>query len=186
MTQFTQKAILQTFTELLRELPFDKITVSALVKRCGISPNTFYYHYRDIYDLLDAWLKTTSARYVEKNLSWQDTIRAFLTDCKKNPRLVYHLFESRSRDQLEQTVFSLCGQIFEHYVTRRVGNLDIPEDRLHEIADYCRNSFLGFFLHFLWKRMDTDVDKAVERLAELTIPFVAEALEKYNRTADSF
>ena len=38
---------------MLAEMPFYKITVSALVKRAGISPNTFYYHYEDIYDLLE-------------------------------------------------------------------------------------------------------------------------------------
>ena len=181
MAQFTEKAILDTFTMLLKEQPFDKITVSALVKRCDISPNTFYYHYHDIYDLLDAWLKTTSERYVKKELSWQNTIRVFLKDCQKNQRLVYHLFDSRSRDQLEQTVFSLCGQIFGHYVTQRVEGLNVPAERLQEITDYCRNSFLGFFLGFLWKRMDTDVDKAVERLSALTVPFVAEALEGYGK-----
>ena len=56
MAHFTQKAILQTFQQMLEEMPFDKITVSAIVSRCEISSNTFYYHYRDIYDLLDAWL----------------------------------------------------------------------------------------------------------------------------------
>ena len=37
----------------LEELPFDKITVAALVKRAGVSPNTFYYHYQDIPSLLE-------------------------------------------------------------------------------------------------------------------------------------
>ncbi len=53
MAQYTQKAILSTFQQMLEEMPFDKITVSALVRRCEISSNTFYYHYSDIYDLLD-------------------------------------------------------------------------------------------------------------------------------------
>lgn len=55
MALYTKKLILATFREMLSESPFDKITVAALVKRAGISPNTFYYHYQDIYGLLDAW-----------------------------------------------------------------------------------------------------------------------------------
>lgn len=50
---YTKKLIMTTFQEMLAEIPFDKITVSALVKRAGVSPNTFYYHYQDIYALLD-------------------------------------------------------------------------------------------------------------------------------------
>ena len=44
-------------------MPFDKITVTALAKRCDISSNTFYYHYRDIYDLLDAWFHLELGRF---------------------------------------------------------------------------------------------------------------------------
>ena len=55
MALYTKKLIMTAFAEMLEELPFDKITVAALVKRAGVSPNTFYYHYEDIYALLDAW-----------------------------------------------------------------------------------------------------------------------------------
>lgn len=41
MALYTKKLIMSTFQEMLEELPFDKITVAALVKRAGISPNTF-------------------------------------------------------------------------------------------------------------------------------------------------
>ena len=48
MANYTQRAIVQTFETMLAETPFDRITVSALAARCGISPNTFYYHFREI------------------------------------------------------------------------------------------------------------------------------------------
>lgn len=57
MALYTKKLIMTTFQEMLAEMPFDKITVSALVKRAGGSPNTFYYHYQDIYALLDDWFQ---------------------------------------------------------------------------------------------------------------------------------
>ena len=36
MALYTQKAIMRAFGEMLEEMPFDKITVTALVKRCDI------------------------------------------------------------------------------------------------------------------------------------------------------
>ena len=63
MALYTQKTIMRAFGEMLEEMPFDKITVTALVKRCDISSNTFYYHYRDIYDLLDAWFHLELGRF---------------------------------------------------------------------------------------------------------------------------
>ena len=55
MANYTEKIIMQTFEEMLEEFPFGKITVSALVSRCEISSNTFYYHFKDIFDLLESW-----------------------------------------------------------------------------------------------------------------------------------
>ena len=45
MAKLTQKALINEFETMLSEMPFSKITVSALIARCGVSSNTFYYHY---------------------------------------------------------------------------------------------------------------------------------------------
>lgn len=52
MTQFTSKAIEESFIRLLNERPLDKITIKDIVDDCGISRNTFYYHFQDITALL--------------------------------------------------------------------------------------------------------------------------------------
>ena len=81
MALLTQKAILSTFEEMLEEMPFDKITVSALVRRCGVSSNTFYYHYQDIYDLLDVWMSTRLGmlkKSVPESKGWKEEVRVFL------------------------------------------------------------------------------------------------------------
>lgn len=87
MAQYTKKAILQTFQEMLEKMPFDKITVSAIVSNCEISSNTFYYHYQDIYDLLDVWLSIKKEKYIERasvEAQWQDTVKAMLWEMEKS------------------------------------------------------------------------------------------------------
>ena len=51
MANHTMRVIMRNFEAMLLEMPFNKVTVSALVERCEISSNTFYYHFRDIYEL---------------------------------------------------------------------------------------------------------------------------------------
>ena len=53
MSGFTKEIIAKTFTELLDEKPMSKITVKDIVERCGVNRNTFYYHFKDIYDLVE-------------------------------------------------------------------------------------------------------------------------------------
>ena len=51
--EFTKSIILETFLILLKEKPFNRITVTELVKKAGINRSTFYKHYLDIPDLLE-------------------------------------------------------------------------------------------------------------------------------------
>ena len=46
-------AVADALLELIRRKDADKITVKDLVEVCGISRQTFYYHFKDIYDLVE-------------------------------------------------------------------------------------------------------------------------------------
>lgn len=49
----TRRAIRSAFYSLLREKPFEKITVREIAERAEINKTTFYAHYDTIYDLAD-------------------------------------------------------------------------------------------------------------------------------------
>ncbi len=53
MPQFTKRALEDSLKGLLSQKPLNKITVSDIIEDCGISRPTFYYHFKDIYDLVD-------------------------------------------------------------------------------------------------------------------------------------
>ena len=47
----TKRAIVSAFKEMLKDTPFNKITIAELSEKTGINRQTFYYNFRDIYDL---------------------------------------------------------------------------------------------------------------------------------------
>ena len=58
MSNLTKKALLAAFGELLEEKPFNKISISDLTERCGLSRMTFYYHFENVYELMIWGLET--------------------------------------------------------------------------------------------------------------------------------
>ena len=52
--QKTKKAIADAFLRMTGKKPIEKITVTDIVTEAQINKSTFYAHYRDIYDLMDA------------------------------------------------------------------------------------------------------------------------------------
>lgn len=181
MKNFTKAAIMNTFTEMLERMPFDKITISALTKECGVSHNTFYYHYQDIYGLLDEWLHKHFDQYAADVSpdNWREKVSLFLNDCKSKKTIVYHIFDSISRDRLEQYVFSSTDNFFIQYVQNQAEGKAVSAEILSDLSNLLRYTFVGYFLKFLWGGMKNDVDETVARLDVLFSDFVSHAINKH-------
>lgn len=170
MANYTQKAILQTFEEMLEKMPFDKITVSAIVARCEISSNTFYYHFHDIYDLLDIWLDKKREFFLngaEETKNWPDRLKVFLRAMQDSPSIVYHISNSISRERLEHYVFTSVEDDFYKYVNKMTAGMDITDETVQMLTNFFCYSLLGYFLKFLWIKMDVDVDSSVDNLVKI-------------------
>ncbi len=53
MSNLTKRALEASLKKLLLKKPLDKITISDIADDCGMNRMTFYYHFQDIYDLID-------------------------------------------------------------------------------------------------------------------------------------
>lgn len=174
----TEKAIFATFEKMLDELPFEKITVSSLAKRCEISPNTFYYHFEDIYDLLLKWLETKRVDWIVEN-DWQKSIKNFLNYCKSNEKKMYHISKSLQRESLERFVFKYADETFKDEIDFMVEHYNIPRKIANEIADFIIYGLVGMFLRFIFNDMKQDVNELVESMAYLLDGYVEFCLNKY-------
>ena len=57
MPKSTKQDILDTLLILLRDKTISDITVKDLTERCGISRQAFYYHFQDLYAVVDWGLR---------------------------------------------------------------------------------------------------------------------------------
>lgn len=54
-SNITKRALATALWELMKEVPFDKIQVANICERCGMNRKSFYYHFKDKYDLVN-WI----------------------------------------------------------------------------------------------------------------------------------
>ncbi|MBQ8279307.1 MAG: hypothetical protein IJZ23_05655 [Roseburia sp.] len=74
-SQNTKMMLAETLLSLLEKKPISKITVSELVNLCEINRKTFYYHFADVYDLLEWHLDNE----IQKAMSTLDPLENFNT-----------------------------------------------------------------------------------------------------------
>ena len=60
-----QQALEHALKSLLLKKPFHKITINDITEECGVSRMTFYYHFKDIYDLVEWSFIEDAARALE-------------------------------------------------------------------------------------------------------------------------
>ena len=72
MSQVTKRALEQSLKNLLLKKPLTKITINDIAEDCGINRMTFYYHFKDIYDLVE-WSCTEDARKALEEKKTYDT-----------------------------------------------------------------------------------------------------------------
>ena len=54
-SNITKRALAAALKELMKDIPFAKITISNISDACGMSRKSFYYHFKDKYDLIN-WI----------------------------------------------------------------------------------------------------------------------------------
>lgn len=74
--QKTEQAIRETFFELRKTLPIEKVKVRPLCQRAMVNTSTFYAHYKDIVELSDIW----ENELIEKCMPKQEDMACFFSD----------------------------------------------------------------------------------------------------------
>lgn len=66
-SNITKRALAVSLKELMQQMPFNKIQVSQICERCGMNRKSFYYHFKDKYDLVNWIFDTDIIPFVKKS-----------------------------------------------------------------------------------------------------------------------
>ena len=182
MSQFTKRAIIQVFIELLNEVPLDKIRVKDIAQRCGINRNTFYYYYQDIYALLaDVFSMEIDKVIGKKDDFYESWIEGFLNGisfARENKKAVFHIYNSLNCQQLEKYLYSVTEYIMGGYVKKEAEGMDVPEEDMEKITSFYKFAFVGLILQWLAGGMKDDIDSFILRIGVLLDGGIKTSLQK--------
>lgn len=179
MTSFTKQAIVRSFLELLDEEPFDRITVTQIAQRCGISRNTFYYHYQDIFSLVDDMFTLETRRVLDRHGSfddWGEALDVATTFARTNRRAIYHLYNSSNRERLEHYLNDVFYGIIRRFVDTISTDLDVRERDAEDLTRFYAAAFEGVTLAWIRDGMADDNASVANtvRMLEGTIRYALE------------
>ncbi len=182
MSQTTKRALEASLKNLLLQKPLDKITISDIAEDCGINRMTFYYHFKDIYDLIE-WSCVEDATRALKGkktyATWQQGFLQIFEAVRANKPFIMNVYRSVSREQVERYLYEVTYHLLLDVVIEEAGDQPIREEDKAFIANFYKYGFVGLMLDWIRDDMKTDPEKIVEKLSLLMRGNFARALDAY-------
>ncbi|MBE6604968.1 MAG: TetR family transcriptional regulator [Ruminococcaceae bacterium] len=168
MTSFTKKAIIESFLHLAAKKPLEKITVRDIVDHCGINRNTFYYHFQDIYAVLEAVCLSGTAK-IDALLPLGEMLQhlfGVLTEyAARYPKAMQHIAASVGQSGAERYFAKgFDGPVFQ----KLKQGAPMQSDEMHRTATvFLRHAFIGLFVDWINANGKIDGESLGERIAML-------------------
>ena len=182
MSQITKRALEQSLKNLLLKKPLTKITVSDIADDCGINRMTFYYHFKDIYDLVE-WSCLEDAKHAldEKKTyeTWQQGLLQIFEAVKENKPFILSVYRCVHREQVEKYLQPLVDQLLLGVSNEETGNMTIRDEDKQFSAQIYSYIFIGLMLDWIKDDMREDPQPLVDRLARLIKGSMSEALSRF-------
>ncbi len=182
MSQITKRALEQSLKNLLLKKPLTKITINDIAEDCGINRMTFYYHFKDIYDLVE-WSCLEDARKAleEKKTyeTWQQGFIQLFEAVRENRPFIMNVYRCVHREQVEKYLKPLVDNLLLGVIDEEAVGMTVRDEDKAFIAQVYSYAFVGLMLDWIRDDMREDPEALVGRLALVLKGSVSQALGRF-------
>ena len=182
MSQVTKRALEASLKNLLLKKPLEKITINDITEDCGINRMTFYYHFKDIYDLIE-WCCVEDAKKALEGKrtydTWQQGFLQIFEAVLDNKPFILNVYHSVSREQVEIYLYKLTYDLLIGVVEEKSAGMSVREEDKKFIADFYKYAFVGLMLDWVKKGMKDDPHEIIDDLSVVMNGNVTAALERF-------
>ena len=182
MSQVTKRALEQSLKNLLLKKPLNKITVADIADDCGINRMTFYYHFKDIYDLVEwSCLEDAKRALDEKKTyyTWQQGLLQIFEAVQENKPFIMNVYRCVHAEQVEKYLQPLVDGLLIGVLEEESRGMTIRDEDKQFIAQVYSYIFIGLMLDWIKDNMREDPRQIVERLARLIKGSMAAAVARF-------
>lgn len=180
MSDITKRALEASLKHLLLEKPLTKITISDIAQDCGINRMTFYYHFKNIYDLVEWSCTEDAARALEGNktyATWQEGFLGIFAAVLENKPFIMNVYRCVSREQIERYLDPLVYNLLMGVVEEQAEGMRVSADDKSSIANFYMHAFVGTMLDWIGRDMRDDPQRIVDHISAITHGSMKRALE---------
>lgn len=184
MASSTKQALGSALKQMLAVKPIEKIAVKDLVEICGVNRQTFYYHFDDVYDLLEWVFEEDAKKVLPREVvyeHWQDDVILFFSYLRDNRSFALNIYNSNSRTYMLRFYKKRLEDCIRSFAEIVCENRSIDRADFDFVVDLYANIIVGLISQWLDKGMITPPDFTKDRLLAALDGSVENLMDRFAR-----
>lgn len=170
-----KELLAESLEELLKSKPFEKITVNEIAENCGVGRRTFYYNFKDKYDIA-AWLylrQLNSFLDTREEACLADFIKHSTEVVSKDLWLIAAINKYKGQNNIRESLVIPMTELYCRVIEKYHG-CEVSEDLRKDIA-----FFVGGQITYVSRIIDSPKVPTAEEAAEFFIRCAPESIKKF-------
>ena len=167
MSNSTKRILALTLKKLLSKTPLDNITVAQLTDEAEVSRKTFYYHFHDIYDLVEWALVDDGSRMIKETLKtsdWSNGISSLFDYMLSNRSLILNIYHGINRSTIEKWLIQYLKPFFLALIEEYPESSTLDAEDKDFMCSLYSFGLSGLFLHWIDEGMTSDPQPIISRI----------------------
>ncbi len=184
MASSTKEALGNALKKMLSVKPIDKITVKDLVEECGVNRQTFYYHFDDVYDLLEWVFEEDANRVLPQEIyydEWRENVLMFFHYLYDNKSFVLNIFNSQNRSYLLRYFKRRLHYCIHGFAVIVAEGMNIEWSDLEFVCEFYANGVVGLISQWLDMNMELPPEVTEERFIKMLEGSVENMLARFKK-----
>ena len=186
MSEITKKALAASLKKLLSKKELSKITISNITDDCGVNRQTFYYHFKDIYDLLKWTLEQDSLVVVNQfdvTVDYEKIICTLMDYVDKNRVLLAHAYSAIGKNGFERFFFTNFQRVSQEVIEKAAvkQNVQISSEYKEFLCCFYSNALCGLLVAWFLERNRFDKEQFAQNIVFTLKTSVTALMQAYGK-----
>lgn len=169
-SDFTKFMIARGLKQLLETNSFLDISVGDIAQHCKISRNTFYYHFRDKYDVISWIFYTEITPLIGDTISmdqWGSGMRALCRYMQENKSFYMNVLQFEGQNSFADCLMDFYQNLVRTLIVNAGGEQLLKPNQIKMISRFYAHGMSGVLLDWVKNGMVRDPDSTVSTLEDL-------------------
>ena len=174
-----------TVIEMLKTKSLGNITVTDIVSQCGVSRQSFYYYFDDIYDLIEWYFTQETEKALDEYSdidSWQTGYIRMMHWAQKNKPLVTNVYRSIQREYIEVFMYRVLYQYMIKVVQTEAEQFQVTQEQCESIAKFYTLAINAISLEWIRTGMQEKPETVANNVSFMIEGDFRKALQKFHRS----